>query len=71
MEEDQSEKPRWIDTSAMICDPLAKYGNEAFSSRLVECMESGILDLTPTVTSELEKMRAHKVRIDKALNKSE
>ena len=69
IEEDQVDKPRWIDTSAMVCDPLTKYGNEAFSSRLVDCMATGVLDLTPTVSSELKKMRAQKVRMDKALNK--
>ena len=38
--ENQHDKPRWIDTSAMICDPLTKAGTDKFHSRLVGVMES-------------------------------
>ena len=54
----------------MICDPLTKFGNEAFASRLVQCMETGRLDLTATVSSELKKMKQQKARMEKALSKS-
>ena len=70
IEENQFDKPRWIDTSTMLCDPLTKYGNEAFPQRLVKTMETGILDLTPTVTSELKKMRQQKARLERAMSKA-
>ena len=44
MTESQHDKPRWIDTSAMICDPLTKAGNDKFAERLVNCMETGWFD---------------------------
>ena len=69
-EENQFDKPRWIDTSTMLCDPLTKYGNEAFSQRLVKLMETGQLDLVPTVSSELKKMKQQKARLEKAMNKA-
>ena len=47
----------------MICDPLTKYGNEAFSQRLVKLMSTGELDLVPTVSSELKKMKQQKEKI--------
>ena len=31
--ENQYNKPRWIDTPAMICNSLTKFGNEAFAAR--------------------------------------
>ena len=71
IEEDQYDKPRWVDTSAMICDPLTKYGNETFSSRVVRTMETGYLDLNATVSSELKKMRQQKLRMEKALAKQD
>ena len=55
--EQQHDKPRWIDTSAMICDPLTKFGPEQFASRLISTMESGLLDLTATASSQMKKMR--------------
>ena len=61
-------KLRWIDTSAMICDPLTKYGNELFASRLVETMETGRLDLVATASSELKKMRQHNIRLNRIDN---
>ena len=54
----------------MICDPLTKYGNEAFPQRLVKLMETGELDLEATVNSELKKMRQQKARLEKAMNKA-
>ena len=50
--EQQHDKPRWIDTSAIICDPLTKSGPEQFASRLISTMESGLLDLAGTVSSQ-------------------
>ena len=35
IEEDQNDKPRWIDTRAMICDPLPKAGSVNFACRLI------------------------------------
>ena len=70
IEQDRYDKPRWIDTPTMICDPLTKYGNEAFSQRLVKLMATGDLDLVPTVASELKKMRTQKARLEKAMNKA-
>ena len=65
IEEDQFNKPRWIDTSTMICDPLTKHGNEAFSQRLVDTMQTGRLDLKATAASEIKKMRQQKARLNK------
>ena len=70
IEENQYDKLRRIDTSTMICDPLTKYGNEALSQRLFKLMETGELDLVPTVSSELKKMRQQKTRHRKAMNKA-
>ena len=68
--ESQHNKPRWIDTSAMICDPLTKHGSEAFASRLVEVMTSGRLCLNATVSSELKKMRQQRARMNRILHEN-
>ena len=68
--DDQNSKPRWIDTSTMICDPLTKAGNEVFKSRLVKTMSTGYFDLEPTPESLLKKMSQQKYRLGKALQKS-
>ena len=60
IDEDIHDKPRWIDTSTMICDPLTKAGNDKFYDRLVECMKTGWFDLTATAESILCKMRKQK-----------
>ena len=65
IEEDQYNKPRWIDTSPMICDPLTKHGNNSLASRLVKTLQTGWLDLTASASSELKKMRQQKARLDK------
>ena len=65
LEDEQYNKPRWIDTSTMICDPLTKHGHEQFASRLVSTMGTGILNLVASASSELKKMRAQKARLDR------
>jgi hypothetical protein len=42
--EGQTDHPRWIDTSAMLCDPLTKSGNAAFYTRLRAAMSTGRID---------------------------
>ena len=69
LSEEQYNKPRWIDTSAMICDPLTKHGNESFASRVVETMETGKLNLTPSPSSVLKKMSQQKARMSKILDR--
>ena len=54
--------PRWIDTSTMIADPLTKAMKPG---RLVESMESGILDLRPTAESLAIKEKNRKYRKSK------
>ena len=49
----------------MICDPLTKHGTEQFSNRLVDTMETAILNLVASASSELKKMRAQKARLDR------
>ena len=63
--EDQHDKPRWIDTSAMICDPLTKAGTDKFHKRLVDTMESGWFDLEATPESQLRKMSKQKKALQK------
>ena len=69
IEEEQYNKPRWIDTSAMIVDPLTKHGNDAFTSRLVKTTDMGLLDLTASAPSELRTMKAQTVRLHMILGK--
>ena len=69
IEDDQYDRPRWIDTSTMICDCLTKFGNEHFARPLTLTMETGILDLTPTANSQLKKMRQQRARLDRILKK--
>ena len=66
--EDQNDKPLWIDTSTMLCDPLTKTGPKNFSERLKKTMQSGWLDLTPTRESLLRKMQQQKARLQKAMD---
>ena len=65
LEDEQYNKPRWIDTSTMICDPLTKHGHEQFAARLVSTMDTGVLNLVASASSELKKMRAQKARLDR------
>ena len=63
-------RPRWIDTSTMIADPLTKDGNDKFYSRLEETMVSGWISFTPTPESELKKLKQQKARREKALGRT-
>ena len=67
--EQQYNKPRWIDTSTMICDSLTKFGGASFEKRLVDTMMIGWLDLTPTNESLLRMMQQQKLRLNKTLDK--
>ena len=69
--EDQHDKPRWIDTSAMICDPLTKAGTDKFHTRLVKTMETGLLDLEATPESTLKKMAKQKKSLQKIMEVEE
>ena len=61
----QTDRPRWIDTSAMICDPLTKTGSAAFYARLRTAMSTGMIDLRPTPESVLRKMQQQRLRMKK------
>ena len=50
---------RWIDTSTMVADCLTKHMDP---QRLMQTTHSGILDLTPTDASILQKMKKQKGR---------
>jgi hypothetical protein len=59
---------RWIDTSTMIADCLTKHMDP---QRLMHTLKTGVLDLTPTDSSILQKMkkqkgRQNRVHIDEA-----
>ena len=69
--ENQHSKPRWIDTSTMICDPLTKAGTFRFADRLVSTMETGVLDLRATAQSQLKKLKQQKLRMDRSLQKTD
>ena len=68
MNEDIHDKPRWIDTSTMICDPLTRAGNDHFADRLVSTMTTGRLDLEATPESQLKKLKQQKARQAKYLS---
>ena len=53
---------RWIDTSCMIVDCLTK---RMKTEVLTKLMKTGILDLEPTVESQMLKLRKQKARRDK------
>lgn len=61
--EDQTDKPIWIDTSCMPCDPLTKAGTAHFPLRRRRAMSTGILDLVPTVESQLKKLQQQRARM--------
>ena len=67
--EHQWNKPRWIDTSAMLCDPLTKGGPVHFADRLRRTMATGILNLEATKESVLRKMQQQRARMNKILAK--
>ena len=51
--------PRWIDTSTMVADPLTKAMKP---DRLLNTMETGVLDLRPTPESLAIKEKNRKAR---------
>ena len=65
--EEQCDKPIWIDTSTMICDPLTKGGSTNFADRLRKTMQTGWLELTPTNDSLLRTMQQQRIRLQKAM----
>jgi hypothetical protein len=67
--EEQTDKPRWIDTSAMICDSLTKPCNEKTAARLVETMKTGWLNLEASAESQVRKMKQQKLRRERSLLK--
>ena len=56
---DDFDKVRWIDTSTMIADPLTK---NMKPKRLLEFLDTGLLDLEPTPESVVSKMLKQKQR---------
>ena len=67
--ENQHDKIRWIDTSAMICDPLTKQGMHNFNQRLHETMMTGRLSLEASAESQMKKLNQQKARRKKAEDK--
>ena len=67
--ENQHDKIRWIDTSAMICDPLTKQGMHNFNQRLHETMMTGRLSLEASTESQMKKLNQQKARRKKAEDK--
>ena len=53
LEDNQHDKVRWIDTSTMIADPLTK---KMKPTRLIECLQSGILSLELTKEAQMSKL---------------
>ena len=59
---------RWIDTSTMLADPLTK---NMKPNRLLEFLDTGVLDLEPTPESVVAKMMKQKQRQAAKQGKSE
>ena len=53
----------------MLCDPLTKAGPVNFCARLRTAMASGVLNLVPTIGSQMKKLQQQKARLGKILNK--
>ena len=53
LEENQTDKVRWMDTSTMIADPLTKAMKP---DRLVTTLKTGRLSLVPTAASQMSKL---------------
>ena len=68
IEEDQTEKVLWIDTSTMIADPLTKAMK---SERLDTALQTCFLDLEPTAESQIAKMMKQKARREKKVEFAE
>ena len=59
MEEEQSDKVRWIDTSTMLADPLTKLMK---ADRLEDALSTGVIDLEPTAESQMKKFMKQQQR---------
>ena len=59
LEENQTDKIRWIDTSTMLADPLTKAMKP---DRMVKAFITGFLDLVPTDASVMSKMMKQRGR---------
>ena len=68
LEETSADKVRWIDTSTMLADPLTK---NMKPNRLLEFLDTGVLDLEPTPESVVAKMMKQKQRQAAKQGKSE
>ena len=66
-DENPTDRVRWIDTSAMVCDSLTKDGHERIYDRMIEMLNMGVLRLNATPGSELQKLRQQKQRKDSKL----
>ena len=64
-------RPRWIDTSTMIADPLTKQGNEKFYNCLDDTVNTGWISFIPRAESQLKKLKQQKVRRERALGQTE
>ena len=62
MDIEQSDKVRWIDTSTMLADPLTKLMKP---ERLEQALATGVIDLTPTEASRMQKLMKQKQRAKK------
>ena len=62
MEEDQSDRVRWIDTSTMLADPLTKLMK---ADRLEQALSTGIIDLEPTAESQMKRFMKQQQRSKK------
>ena len=59
MEEEQTDKVRWIDTSTMLADPLTKLMK---AERLEQALSTGVIDLEPTAESQMKKFMKQQQR---------
>jgi hypothetical protein len=71
MRVDQHDQVRWIDTSAMVCDPLTKSGTKNFADRLVEMYSTGWFSSEATAASQIKKMKQQKARLERTLAKAD
>ena len=65
---DQSDKIRWIDTSAMLADPLTELMK---CRRLEDALSENILDLEATPESQMQKYMKQKQRASKVKKESQ
>ena len=62
MSVDQQDKVMWIDTSAMLADPMTK---EMKPDHLLDALRNGKLSFTATAESQITKMKKQKSRSKK------